>query len=190
MTGAFLDGARIYLRPLEIGDAGPEYLSWLNDAETTRYLEVGRHPTTLADLRAYIEDATRGADRMALAIVERKTDAHIGNVTLNNIHPVHRRADTGLLIGRKDLWGKGYAREAWSLVIDYAFTRLNIHKLIAGAVVDNVASIAVLQKLGFRIEGTLREDVFVEAAYRDVVRLGLLAGEFKPANGARRGDDR
>jgi methionyl-tRNA synthetase len=45
---------------------------------------------------------------------------------------VHRTGDTGLFIGRKEFWGKGLAFEAWYLVIEYAFNRLGLRKIIAG----------------------------------------------------------
>ena len=82
------------------------------------------------------------------------------------------------MIGRKECWGKGYAFEAWNLLMEYAFERLGLRKIIAGAVADNVASIVTLEKLGFEIEGRFRKEYFVEGEYRDGIRLGLLREEF------------
>ena len=55
---------------------------------------------------------------------------------------------------------------------------LGLRKIIAGAIIDNAACIAVLKKLGFRIEGTFRQEFLVEGEYRDGLRLGLLKEEF------------
>jgi len=82
------------------------------------------------------------------------------------------------MIGRKEFWGKGYAFEAWNLLIGHAFLRLGLQKIVAGVVESNVASLKTLQKLGFQIEGRLRAEFWVDGEYRDVLRLGLLRDEF------------
>jgi RimJ/RimL family protein N-acetyltransferase len=179
MSQAFLVGERLYLRPLEEADAGADYVSWLHDPEVTRWLETGRWPTSVDGLRAWIRRFADSRTDLAFAIVDRASEAHVGNVTLNHVHPVHRTADTGLMLGRKDFWGKGYARDAWSLVVDYGFRRLNLRKIVAGVVAGNEASLAVLRSLGFQVEGTLRRDVWADGDYRDVVRLGLFRDEFR-----------
>jgi RimJ/RimL family protein N-acetyltransferase len=186
MKNAFLVGERLYLRPLEEADVAEEYLGWLNDPDVTRYLETGRWPAYPESVRAWVRRFAGSQTDIALAIVDRSSDAHVGNVTLNRIHAVHRTADTGLMLGRKDFWGKGYAREAWSLVIDHGFRRLNLRKIVAGVVAGNDASLAVLRSLGFQVEGTLRQELWVDGGYRDVARLGLLAGEFTPGRGSAR----
>ncbi|GIW07601.1 MAG: hypothetical protein KatS3mg060_2406 [Dehalococcoidia bacterium] len=176
----FLRGERIYLRPLELTDATAEYVRWLNDADVTRYLDTGKYPATRETVREYIRSFQGSRTNLAFAIVDRATGRHIGNVTLNHIDPIHRTADTGIMIGSKQFWGRGIAYEAWSLLLGYAFDRLNLRKIIAGAVRDNVASIRTLQKLGFVIEGTFREEKWVEGRYVDTVRLGLFREAFRP----------
>lgn len=178
MRRPFLVGQRLYLRLLEESDIGEEYVGWLNDYEVTRYLETGKFPSTPEAIRKYLERFQDSTTNFIFAIVDRETDQHIGNVTLNRINWIHRTADTGLMIGRKEFRGRGYAFEAWSLVLEYAFQRLGLRKIIAGAIADNAASIAVLKKLGFRVEGRLRQEFLVDGEYRDGVRLGLLREEF------------
>ena len=178
MEQPFLVGERLYLRPLQESDVNEEYLSWLDDYEVTRYLETGRFPGSLVSVRKYLERFQHTTTDFLFAIIDLGSNSHIGNVTLNHVNWVDRIADTGLMIGRKKFWGKGYASEAWSLVIEYAFHRLGLRKIIAGAVVDNEASIGALKKLGFKIEGTLRRQVLVDGEYRDTVSLGLFRNEF------------
>lgn len=177
----FLQGEKLYLRPFVARDLTDDYLAWLHDPEVNRYLQTGRFPVTKADLKEYFERFKHGKENLLFAIVDRKTDQHIGNVTLNHIDWTHRTADTGLVIGRKEFWGKGYAYEAWFLVIGYALRRLGLRKLIAGAVERNKSSVEVLKKLGFRVEGTLRQEFYLDGEYLDVLRFGLLAEEFASA---------
>lgn len=175
---AFLKGEKLYLRPLEESDIGEEYLSWLNNYVVTRYLESGRFPVTPSELRKYLERFQNSTSDLIFAIIVQETGQHVGNVTLNRINWIHRTADTGLMIGRTEFWGKGYAFEAWSLVLDYAFNRLDLRKIIAGAVAGNLPSIHVLKKLGFKIEGTLRQEFLLDGEYRDAIRMGLFRNEF------------
>jgi RimJ/RimL family protein N-acetyltransferase len=179
MRRPFLIGKKLYLRSIEDSDINEDYITWLNDYEVTRYMETGKYPSTPESIRAFIERFQEKTNDIIFAIIDKKSDQHIGNVTLNRINWIHRTADTGLMIGRKEFWGKGYALEAWRLVIDYAFKRLGLRKIIAGVLSDNVASIAVLEKLGFETEGRLRKEYFVEGEYRNAVRLGLLKEEFQ-----------
>ncbi len=181
MKTPFLIGKRCYLRPLEESDVNDDYVGWFNDQEVTRYLGMGKFPISREGIRASVEERFRNSTaNLILAIADRKTDLHIGNAALNHINWIHRTADTGLVIGRKEFWGKGYASEAWSLLIRHAFDALNLHKLIATVVAGHDGSQKALEKLGFKVEGRSREEFYLEGAYLDYIRLGLLGKEFKP----------
>lgn len=182
MERPFLVGHKLSLRPLEASDVGEAYVSWLNDPQVTRYMETGRTPSMVSSVQQYVERFRGSTTDFIFAIIDRASNRHIGNVTLNRINWHHRTGDTGLMIGCKEFWGKGYAFEAWGLLLDYAFHRLGLHKIVAGAVTDNVAAVAVLRKLGFTVEGVFRQEVFVEGAYRDCLRFGLLREEFRNGN--------
>jgi ribosomal-protein-alanine N-acetyltransferase len=178
MRCPFLTGERIYLRLLNETDITEDYVGWLNDSQVVRYLETGRFPSTPETIQKYIERFTESSTDIIFAIVNKENEKHIGNVSLNDINWIHRTANTGLLIGRKEYWGKRYAFEAWNLVLEYAFERLGLRKVTAGVVKGNDASVATLKKLGFKLEGTSRQQYFVEGSYNDAFRFGLLKDEF------------
>lgn len=177
MPGPMLVGAKLYLRPLESADVGDSYVAWLNDREVTRYLETERATATREGIAEYLHRFEGGTD-LIFAIVDKATGKHVGNVTLNRIDRVRGTADTGLMIGEKSFWGRGYAYEAWFLLIDYAFRELRLRKIIAGTFAPNEASLAVLRKLGFRVEGVLRGEARVDGEFVDVVKLGMFENEF------------
>lgn len=179
MHRGFLVGPRVYLRRLEDADVNADYVAWLNDPDVTRYLQTGRTPSSLESIRQFLRRFDGSATDFIFAIVERHTDRHIGNVTINHISATHQTADTGLMIGCKDAWGKGYAREAWALVAAYAFEHLGVRRLIAGVIDGNVASQRSLERLGFKVEGRFRQHYWVDGMWRDYIWLGLLREEFK-----------
>lgn len=182
----FLIGEKVYLRAIEASDIDGPYLDWLNDVEVTLYMETGRFPSTSATLRKYLERFDGSSTDVIFAICDKKTDKHIGTATLNSISWIHRTANTGIMIGDKAYWGKGYAYEAWKFLIDYSFSRLGLRKITAGAVVDNIASIKLQEKLGFKIEGTFKEQVMISGTYHDTVLLGLFHNDFYNAKGEQR----
>lgn len=178
MRRPFLTGKKVYLRLLDESDIGEEYIQWLNDPEVTRYLGTSRFPATPSSIRKYLERFEDSTFGLILAIIDMESDQHIGNVTLSRIDWIHRRGDTGIMIGRKEFWGKGYAFEAWSLLIEFAFKQLGLYKITAGAIAEHASSVSVLKRLGFQIEGILRKECFIDGEYRDAIRMGLLREEF------------
>ncbi|MFP4322567.1 MAG: GNAT family N-acetyltransferase [Anaerolineales bacterium] len=174
----FITGQRCYLRGLEEADLTERYLEWLNDAEVTRALEVGRRPATLDDLYAFWRATTTDATQVVLAVCDRATNLHIGNVKLAHIHPVHRRADFSIMIGDKAYWGGGYGSEATRLMVDYGFRRLNLHSIYLGVLANHGAARRVYEKNGFRLDGTDRQAWWADGTWHDVHRMSILAAEY------------
>jgi RimJ/RimL family protein N-acetyltransferase len=115
---------------------------------------------------------------VALAIIEKATDRHVGNIKIGPINWVHRCAEFGILIGEKDCWGKRYGCEASSLMLDYAFRRLNLHKITLGVHAEHVGAIQAYKRVGFCEEGRLHEAVFLEGKYADKILMGITAEQF------------
>lgn len=168
------------LRPLERTDLNARYLAWLNDPEVTRYTEVGTFPTTAEDLDNYYRSITASKNDVMLAVVDKKSGRHIGNVKLGPIHWLHRTATFGILIGEKDLWGKGVGLEATRLMVEYGFERLNLRRIVLGVFAEHEAAVRCYEKVGFKIEGRFREKIFHEGEYKDSLWMGLLRSEYKP----------
>ena len=152
----FLEGERIYLREVRASDANENYYRWMNDPEVTQYLESRFYPNSLESLREYVASKTGDREEVFLAIVLKDGDRHIGNIKLGPINWIHRFADVGILIGEQDCWGKGYATEVIRLVMHYAFSVLNLHRLTAGCYSLNQGSAKSFQKAGFVVDGVRR----------------------------------
>lgn len=135
------------------------------------------------------DDLTRAAFRRRLAIYERERelatawpffifrqsdDALLGAVTLSNI----RRgvADTGTLgywIARRHA-GSGFATAAVRVISDWAFTGLELHRIEAACLPENLASRRVLEKNGFALEGRARAYLKINGAWADHLLFGLV----------------
>lgn len=111
-------------------------------------------------------------------IADRTTDRLIGTCTLAYLSAQHRHAALGYALART-AWGKGYAHEALLALLHFAFNTLDLHRLEADVDPRNAASIRVLERLGFRLEGHQRERYHMEGEVQDALLYGLLKPEWK-----------
>ena len=115
----------------------------------------------------------------ARLVLERASDgAFLGWCALNGWNPDHRSASLGYCLAQ-DAWGQGYATEAARALLEWAFEALPLNRVQAEADTRNPASARVLEKLGFRLEGTLREDCIVDGDVSDTHVFGLLRREWQ-----------
>ena len=171
-----IDGSRIHLRSVRPADATERYVSWLNDPEVNRYLEVRFSPQTLEGVRAYIDDMAKSADYVFLAIMLNDGARHIGNIKIGPINRAHLFADIGIVIGEKDCWGKGCATEAIALATRYAFDSLGLHRLEAGAYAPNMGSAKAFLKAGWREEAREAAKWLVDGEFVDGIRVACVKG--------------
>ena len=181
----FVHGSRVYLRPLEREDLNARYLGWLNDPEVTRYMETGTFPTTARDLEKFYDEVTGSRNQVILAVADKKSGKHIGNVKLGPIHWIHRCATLGIMIGDKEFWGRGAGLEATRLMVEYGFDRLNLRRIDLGVFADHDAAVRCYEKVGFKVEGRMRESLFQNGKYVDRLSMALLRSEYKPLKATR-----
>lgn len=175
-------GESIYLRNVTPADATPDYVSWLNDEDTTRYLELGGG-ATLEPVADYIARYRDRDDIVFMAIVLQAGGRHVGNIKLEPIDRRHSRATLGIMIGDPAARGKGIGTEAMILAMRYTFDVLGLHRLDLGVTSHNVAAIRCYEKAGFKQEGRFREAVQREHGRDDSVWMGILAHEFHALHG-------
>ena len=178
-----LEGKMVSLRALESADLERAY-TWINDREVTRYL-TARYPMSRQDERRWLEDAPSNgfANGVRLAI-ETKDGVHIGNLDLNQTRPEDRKAGLGIMIGDKAYWSNGYGTDAIVTLLRFAFHEMNLNRVWLHVFEFNERAFACYEKCGFREEGRLREHVFSEGRYWDVLVMGVLRKEFEALNGA------
>lgn len=168
-----IKGKRVVLRNLRVSDANKKYSSWLNDREVNGFLESRFEKWSISKIKNYIKMLDRDRKTVSLAIIHKELGNHIGNIKLGPINLIHGFADIGILIGDKSYWGKGLATEAITLLKKYAFNRLGIHKLTAGAYINNTGSIKAFKRSGFIEEGVRKSHCLYKGRYVDYVLLGV-----------------
>ena len=109
-------------------------------------------------------------------VAQRDTDRVIGTCTLASISTEHKRAELGYALGRAH-WGHGYMSEALPVLLRHAFGSMGMHRIEADVDPRNTRSIRSLERLGFRLEGSLRERYHVNGEIQDTALFGLLRSD-------------
>lgn len=172
MKNAFLIGDRIYLRPLEKGDA-PVLQGYINDPEVNRTVGTYR-PVSLERETEFIECAGKAERDVLLGITIKTDDKLIGATGLHGLDFKDRKAELGIAIGAKEEWDKGYGTETVRLMVRYGFQTLNLNRIFLRAVEHNARAIRVYESVGFRREGLLRQDCYRDGRYWDMVLMAML----------------
>lgn len=173
--GFMYRGTKVQLGPLERKHLSKN-VKWLNDPEVTKYLRFFE-PIGIEEEQRWYEDLLKDNSRKVYAI--RIVDGdYIGNLQLSNIDLHDRKAELGILIGEKNLWGKGYGTEAVELAVRLAFEGLNLNRVYLRTLTSNKRARRCYEKVGFKEEGILRQDGFCKGKYADRVIYSILAEEY------------
>lgn len=170
-----LSGKITRIRPLEMDDLDLLY-EWYNDQEFSYWIS-GNWPETTLMRRDELEKRFYEEDPNRYAITDVK-DNLIGTIGFDQVNISARSARIFMGIGQKDLWGKGFGTDSLRIFIKFLFTQWNFRRLTAETWQNNTRAISCYQKLGFVVEGNLRESYYVDGKYFDAVILGLLKKDF------------
>jgi len=166
---------RLVLIPINESFCSDLYLSWLNDYDVYKYLESGGN-YTIDSLKEYIENAVKNK-LFFWAICLKCNGKHIGNIKIEPINFLHKRGEFGILMGDKPEWGKGYAKEASKIVIDFCFKTLNLKKITLGVVESNEVAVILYKKIGFEVEGIYKNHGFYDNRLENVLRMAIFNQE-------------
>ena len=171
-----LTGKTINLRRLEKADLVLK-IRWYNDPQVNQFLLLDERLVLDKTLK-WFDTISQDQSRADL-IIENSDSKPIGITGLVNIDNVNRTAESIIVIGETDYWGQGVMVEALELLLTWSFGKLNLDKIWAIALPTNIASIITMKKLGYQIEGTLREEKYVNGKRIDILLLGLLRKDFQ-----------
>ena len=173
------NGELVRLRPLAKEHMALK-VKWYNDPEINKTLII-EEPLELEKSLKWIEKAKDDPTRLDF-IIENADGEPAGIVGLIGIDRKHGIGESFCIIGERKFWGRGFATIAHSLMFEYVFDKLDLQKIWAVLYTDNPAIEKVVERLGYKIEGTLREEKYIHGERIDLYRIGLLRREFTPCH--------
>jgi ribosomal-protein-alanine N-acetyltransferase len=170
---------RLVLRELALSD-WPALLAVESDPEVARYQSF--EPRNAAQTRAYLRQTLREAAARPrrvydLAVVHAREQRLIGRCGLGLGAADQREAMLWYTLHR-EYWRQGYTTEAARAVVTFGFRELGLHRIWADCDPANVGSYRVLEKLGMRREGHLRENAWIKGEWVDSLLYAILAREW------------
>ncbi len=178
-------GTHVRLRGVERSDV-PYFQAWLNDPEVTAGLATYL-PLSLLDEEQWLDKLSSLDPHerpLAIELNEGQTWRLIGNSGFANIEWTNRCAEVGLFIGDKSVWNKGYGTEVMQLLLKHGFETLNLHRIYLRVYSTNTRARRSYEKVGFVMEGTMREAAYRQGKYADVYIMSVLRSEWNVAEGA------
>lgn len=174
----FLKGPLCELRVLDPDDAMQvgTFTDYVNRGLTTQHLFTGSIPMRSKDYAAKWDQERKAGDIQFGVWVD---DVFIGTCGLHAHRDIYKSWEFRILLFNPEYLGRGIGTEATSLCVDYAFTRLNAHRVWLGVNEENKGAVNCYRKVGFTVEGLLRDEIFVFGHYVNAVRMGILEEEWK-----------
>ncbi|GIN39455.1 GNAT family N-acetyltransferase [Heyndrickxia oleronia] len=169
---------RIKLRKVEKGDT-EKYHSWRNDTDVMFSTNPSLDVYSLDNTREFVENVLIHSDSSkSYMIIEKENEVSIGTTSLINIDYKNRNAECIIDIGEKEYWGQGYGTEALSILLNYAFQELNLHRVSLRVFSFNEKAIKLYKNLGFKEEGNSRQSLYRNGQWHDILHMGILKEEF------------
>jgi len=165
-------GEKVRLVPLDREKHFENALLWMNDPEVTRWTLMGDQPIGRLLEEDYFTRMTGATPNdVAFAVETLEGSEHIGFAGIHQIDWRHGTGLTGTIIGRKDLWRQGYGADTAITRTRYAFETLGLRMLISRVFAENVGSLRMLEKAGYREISRCPRRYWKRGAYRDSVEL-------------------
>ena len=170
---AILLGKNISLRALEPSDL--DFLFSVENNESFWEISSTQTPYSKYILQKYIENAHQDiyeAKQYRFVICDTK-NIPVGMIDLFDFNPQHQRVGIGLLITSENQ-NNGYGAQALELVIDYAFTHLNVHQIFANITATNTKSISLFEKFNFKEVGIKKDWIYSNTTFKDEILYQLI----------------
>lgn len=179
------EAAGIYLRPITDEDTG-KIVDWRNSEEVRRRF-IYREPFTEEGHRHWLETMVKPGKAIQMMICDMNTDSPLGSVFVRDVDRKHSKAEYGIFIGEADARGRGIGTAAAKLMLKLCFREEKLHRVFLRVLADNQRAIRSYEKAGFVREAYLRESVFLDGTYRDVILMSVLDWEWRKNHGVEEG---
>lgn len=171
----FMRGDKCELRVLEDRDA-EIFTKAVNAGLTTEHLFTGSIPMRTADYAARWKAEREAGDILFGVWTE---GAFVGTCGLHSHRDIYKSWEARFLICDPGAVGKGVGKCAVNLLSQYAFQRLNAHRVWLGVSEDNRRAVKCYLDCGYVFEGRLRDEIFYGGKYHAAIRMSILEDEWK-----------
>lgn len=190
----YLHGERIRLRPWSVEDAH-DFRRWANDIDVQRL--IGGTPGQASRdaeetfIRSHLDNDWEHGFALAIEAMDvEPVPCLIGNLELRDLNAVSRVGEIGIMIGDRAYWSRGYGEDAMRTICRFGFRDLDLHRIELTVAAFNPRAVRCYEKVGFSIEGRLRDHRYVAGRYYDTLIMGVLRDEFEAKEAARQADTR
>ena len=173
-----LETERLVLRRVTLEDLEDIYFYGSND-DVSKYVTWDTH-RTISDTKEYIEFVLRQYENKRLApwgIEYKEKGKLIGTIDFVWWKPNHNIAEIGYVISQ-DYWGKGITTEAAKEIMKFGFERMDLIRIQARCLEENIGSQRVMEKIGMSYEGTMRKGIFLKGKHQDLKLFSILKEEY------------
>lgn len=146
---------------------------WANDPELIRLAGLDPTPKAAQTIEAWFDSMVRN-QRVQIFSIKTAEGDYVGNIELTSIDRQCGKAEVGLMLGKRDAWGKGYGSQALAAMKRYAYGELRLHRLYARVLEFNERAWKLFERNGFQLEGTERQSHFTDGQFHDVRLYGHL----------------
>ncbi|WP_108670354.1 GNAT family N-acetyltransferase [Peribacillus acanthi] len=173
-----LETERLLLRPLTTIDSErvEELASDYDVAKTTLTIPYPYPKGSAMHFITSVLEMEKDGKLAIFAIVDKGTNDLIGIINMN-LSLVYQRGELAYWVG-KSYWGQGYGTEAAKVVMKYGFEELGLNKVFAQSFTNNPGSWKIMEKIGLKYEGTLKQHVVRFGEFHDLAHYGLLKEEY------------
>jgi RimJ/RimL family protein N-acetyltransferase len=169
-------GKLVCLAGIDPEEVSKSFAQWNRDSEYMRLLDSD--PPRLYSSKAIKEwlekELEKASDMYWFAIRALEDDRLLGDVTLSVINWGSREAFTGIGIGAREFWGKGYGTDTMQVILRYGFVELNLRRISLNVFEFNQRALRSYEKAGFRREGRQRQFIQREGRRWDILFMGIL----------------
>lgn len=173
-----LETKRLILRKLTLDDAN-DMFEYTSDEDVSKFVTWDTHKT-LSDTKSFINFALQQYNLKKIApwgIELKENNKLIGTIDFVSWQTAHHTAEIGYAIS-KDYWGKGITTEACEALIQFGFTYMDLVRIQARCMKENIASQRVMEKNGMIFEGIIRKSIFSKGVHHDIKMYSILKEEY------------
>ncbi len=165
-------GERIYLRPI-VEDDTDMVLEWRNSENVVKNFIYRKQITKSEHLEWLKNKVDKGLVHQFI-ICDNVGDTPYGCVYIPHFDDENNKAECGIFLGDNKNRPRGIGAEAMKMVLDYCFEQLNVHKVVTRVLAFNKASLKMNERAGYVQEAYLKDELYIDGKYEDVVLFGAV----------------